>query len=107
MTQDPAHNEQRTLDLEACRLAHGLTYQALADLLGLSQRATARRYAVGAVWPEPELLEKFRACLPELSVEAMHLRRLAYVRGSKSHCTDGTANGEDGQEEHAANCVAA
>lgn len=70
-------------DLEQYRDARQLSYQQLADQIGLPSASHARKIAVGMSWPVPEtvqlIIEK-----TGITVGALHRRRLAHVRGASS-----------------------
>jgi transcriptional regulator with XRE-family HTH domain len=71
------------VDLETWRIREGLTYEALADAIGLPSTVTARRYAIGERWPEAEVIERIaRATDGAVGVLAMHRRRLAWCRAN-------------------------
>lgn len=71
------------LDLETWRVREGLTYEALADAIGVLGAATARRYALGERWPDAEVIERIsRATEGAVGVLAMHRRRLAWCRAN-------------------------
>lgn len=68
-------------DLEAFRKRAGLSYQALADLIGLSQAKQAREYALGHRWPRDASVLDTIALKTGVSIAAMHKRRNEYQRG--------------------------
>jgi transcriptional regulator with XRE-family HTH domain len=71
------------VDLETWRVREGLTYEALADVVGLPSTVTARRYALGERWPDAEVVERItRATDGAVGVLAMHRRRLAWCRAN-------------------------
>lgn len=68
-------------DLEAYRKRQGLSYQALADLIGVSQAKQARDYALGHRWPRDASVLDTIASRTGVSIAAMHKRRNDYQRG--------------------------
>jgi hypothetical protein len=69
------------IDLETFRQEQGLSYQGLADLIGIKQNRQAQAYAVGEVWPGTEMLEQIRlSTRDEVDIFAMHQRRLRWLR---------------------------
>ena len=72
------------LDLEQYRRAMGLTYQGLADILGLTQNRHAMRWALGEAWPDADKLQRIvEATQGVVTVDAMHRRRLAHLAVTK------------------------
>jgi transcriptional regulator with XRE-family HTH domain len=68
------------LDLETWRTREGLSYQALADLIGETRATQARRYAIGERWPDPDTLDRIVAVTEDaVSVLAMHRRRATWM----------------------------
>ncbi len=77
------------LDLEQYRLTNELTYEALAELIGVRNKAQARTYALGIRWPKPQRLEEIlRSTGGLVTIRAMHRRHLAFV------------NSRDGESVH-------
>jgi hypothetical protein len=71
-------------DLEQYRRAHGLSYERLAERLSLSSRRRAMAWAIGEVWPDADKLQRiFDATGGEVSLEAMHRRRLSFLADIK------------------------
>jgi len=69
------------MDLEQYRQNHGLTYQQLADLLGVRQSKQAHAWALGTNWPLSERLQKIlRKTKGEVTIEDMHARRMAFLQ---------------------------
>lgn len=68
-------------DLEAFRRRQGLSYQALADLIGVSQAKQARDYALGHRWPRDASVLDNIALKTGVSIAAMHKRRNEHQRG--------------------------
>jgi hypothetical protein len=79
MSDDGATEE----DLEAYRKRHGLSYQGLADLIGLSQAKQAREYALGHRWPRDASVLNTIESRTGVSITAMHKRRNEYQRGER------------------------
>ena len=72
------------MDLEEYRVAESLTYEELAERLGLSHRVVAREYAIGKRWPNAVRLQGFLdATASAVTMEAMHRRRLAFLDSKK------------------------
>lgn len=68
------------LDFDEYRQDRGLTYAQLADKLGLTQRRHAMRWARGESWPDADKLQRIvEITNGEVTVEAMHKRRLAFL----------------------------
>ncbi len=68
------------IDLEQFRRERGLTYQQLADLLGIKQNRQAIAYARGETWPGTEMLEQIREKTGgAVDIFAMHQRRLRWL----------------------------
>ena len=67
------------MDLEQYRQTNHLTYERLAERLGLTHRTIAHSYAVGKRWPKPlrmkEILERTKS---QVTVEAMWKRALEW-----------------------------
>lgn len=74
------------MDLDQWRNMKGLSWAALAARLGLSQAKQARAYALGHDWPQrAERLDAIIAATDnEVTVEAMHKKRLEFERSSAS-----------------------
>lgn len=73
------------MDLEAWRVREGLTYDALAPLIGVTVASQARRYALGARWPDPDVMERIEAVTAgAVSVLAMHRKRTEWLRSQPS-----------------------
>ena len=67
------------MNLEQYRQAVGLTYDGLAQRLGLPYRAQARDYALGKIWPSAERLEAFLVTTGRVvTIDAMHQKCLEY-----------------------------
>jgi transcriptional regulator with XRE-family HTH domain len=80
MCLDSTHVSLMELDLEEYRRAHGLSYAQLASKLGLTWGRHAMRWALGESWPDADKLERIvQATRGEVSVDAMHKRRLAFL----------------------------
>ena len=71
------------MDLETYRSAAGLTYNQLAELLHVSTARQAQRYAIGANWPGAEPLQRILDVCDGVTIDAMHERRLQFVRESQ------------------------
>lgn len=73
-----------TVDLEVYRMEAGLTWGALADLIGASSPRQARAWAKGIERPDAERIEVIvRATGGRVSVFDLHRKRLAYERARK------------------------
>ena len=71
-------------DLDQYRQDRGLTYAQLAEKLGLTQRRHAMRWARGESWPDADKLQRIvEITQGEVTVEAMHKRRLAFLASQK------------------------
>ena len=71
-------------DLEAYRSAHKMSYATLAKHIGVSQARTAYSYALGMQWPSSERLQRILDVTGgEVTVDAMHKRRLQWVTSQK------------------------
>ncbi|MEL6374610.1 MAG: helix-turn-helix transcriptional regulator [Pseudomonadota bacterium] len=70
-----------TLDLDAWRVREGLTYEALADEIGVSGASQARRYAIGERWPDPDIINRIiKMSGGAISLLALHHRRTQFLR---------------------------
>lgn len=74
------------MDLEEWRLRAGMSYASLAVLLSTDNRRTnkmrARNVAIGVSWPCTEFLQTILAkTRGEVTIEAMHRRRVVYLQG--------------------------
>ncbi len=68
------------MDLECWRAQRKITYRELADLIGVSQAAMARRYALGEQWPRSETVERiFRATDGNVTPTDLHCTRIAWL----------------------------
>ena len=83
------------VDLEQYRVEHRLTYQDIADRLGIGGIGRARRYALGERWPrDPAVLDRIVEMTGgRVTIDAMHRRRREYVE--QQH-RSGEASVEDG-----------
>jgi hypothetical protein len=69
------------IDLEQFRRERRLSYQGLADLIGIKQNRQAIAYAVGEIWPGTEMLQQILdATGGAVDIFAMHQRRLQWLR---------------------------
>lgn len=69
------------MTLEEWRVAQKLSYQQLADRLGVSTATQARRYALGLVEASPEVKEAARAASEgSVTPEGFHRARLSFER---------------------------
>ena len=69
------------MDLETYRTSIGLSYTQLADLIDVRQAKQARSYALGHSWPRSTQLQKIiKATKGAVTIEAMHKRRLDFLR---------------------------
>jgi len=73
------------MDLETYRQAAGLTYQELADRIGVASHSGAWRLARGEAWPhDPERIERIREVSGgAVTLEAMHKKRLDWWRAQR------------------------
>jgi hypothetical protein len=77
----------RGLDLEEFRLAKGLSYRKLASLIGSGHASQTRAWAIGESRPDADQMETIiRRTDGVVTVEAMHLRRLTWLR-EKNRCS--------------------
>ena len=73
-----------SMNLEEYRLEKGLSYEELAELLGLTQNRQAQAYALGETWPKTERLEVILKKTEGLvTILAMHHRRRSWLRSNK------------------------
>lgn len=73
-----------SMDLEQFRLEKGLTYDQLADLIGLTQNRQAQAYALGETWPKTERLDVIlRKTDGLVTILAMHERRRRWLASHK------------------------
>lgn len=83
-TQQPvpaSETMRHPLDLEAWRKREGLTYDALGVMIGVHPATQVTRYAVGARWPDPDLIDRIAAATGgEVTLFALHRRRAAWLR---------------------------
>lgn len=80
----PAHVFE--MDLEEYRVAEGLTWQQLAERVGISDASQVRRIAIGVTWPRVELLEVIiQATGGRVGLMPMHKRRLAWSRENSAN----------------------
>ena len=71
------------MDLEQWRIARGLTYRQLAELLGIPSTSQAQRIALGHEAARTERVEIIRMVTDEqVSLFSMHQRRMAWLRES-------------------------
>ncbi len=68
------------MDLETFRADQDLTYEQLAERIKVSSARQAQRYALGAQWPGAEKLAEILRLCPGVTIDAIHGRRLAFVR---------------------------
>lgn len=69
------------MDLEEYRRIEGLTYEELAERLGVPQSRQALAYARGEMWPGTERLQTIlERTGGRVTILAMHQRRLAWLR---------------------------
>jgi hypothetical protein len=68
-------------DLEGFRLARGLTYRQLGALIGENHASKIRSWALGEARPDADQMEIIIVRTDgAVTVEAMHLRRLTWLR---------------------------
>lgn len=74
------------LDLEEYRREQRLTYQDVADRLGLTGAPRARRYALGERWPrDPAVLDRIvEMSGGRVTIDAMHRRRRRFVEQQRA-----------------------
>jgi hypothetical protein len=78
---------RRGIDLEEFKLARGLSYRKLASLIGSTHASQARCWAIGESRPDADQLELIiRKTDGAVSVEAMHQKRLAWLK-ENNKCT--------------------
>lgn len=74
-------------DLETLRRQRGLSYEALAREIGVSNPTQARKIALGLCWPRPQLLLRIKRWGGwELSLDAMLLQRVTQIERSGEAC---------------------
>ena len=72
------------MDLEEFRVWKGLTYDELADFLGLTQNRQALAYALGETWPKTDrLTDILRRTEGRVTILAMHERRHKWLHDNK------------------------
>lgn len=71
------------MDLEQFRQSKGLSYKALAELLGLaaSNKRRAQSYAIGETWPPADRIEEIISATDgQVTLDALHQRRLQWLK---------------------------
>lgn len=70
----------RRMDLETYKTSNELSYDELARQIGVTQAKQARAYALGHQWPRSAQLQKILKACGGVTVEAMHDRRMRFLR---------------------------
>lgn len=92
----PTSRYQILLDLEEWRKEQGLTYEALAEALCVSNASRARAYALGIERPPSEVVERIlRISDGRVGLLAMHQRRMAYLRSRPQRGIEQRSTGGD------------